>query len=108
MAKRVPRYGRAWSARCGRELCSSFLSREGRSSVEVEGSSLMLLSRPPVVEVWELMALRLSRWYGVPELSSSARVGRQEDNLESDVCRRKTMSSRFIMGGYKNKGREQM
>lgn len=47
--------------------------------MEVEGSSLMLLSRPPGVEVWELMALRLSRWYGVPELSSSARVGRYED-----------------------------
>lgn len=78
MANRVPRYGRAWSARWGRELCSSFLSSEGRSSVEVEGSSLMLLSRAPGVGVWELMALRRSRWYGVPELSSSAEMDKEE------------------------------
>lgn len=71
MANRVPRYGRAWSDRCGREPCSSFLSSEGRSSVEVEGSSLTFLSVPPGVGAWELIALRLSRWYGVPELSSS-------------------------------------
>ena len=62
MANRVPRYGRAWSASWGREPCSSFLSREGRSSVEVEGSSLTFLSGAPGVGAWELMALRLSRW----------------------------------------------
>lgn len=77
MAKRVPRYGRAWSARWGRELCSSFLSSGGRSSVEVDGSSLMLRSSVPGVAVWELMALRRSRWYGAPEVSSSAGAERR-------------------------------
>lgn len=90
---RVPRYGRACSARWDREPCSSFFSREGRSSVEVEGSSLTVLSGPR--GAWELMALRLSRWYGAPELSSSAR-GREVEGEggESDV---KIMSRRFIL-----------
>lgn len=74
--KSVPRYGRAWSPRWGRDPCSSFLSSEGRSSVEVDGSSLIPLSRPPGVGPWELMALRLSRWKGAPELSSSAGADR--------------------------------
>lgn len=45
--------------------------------MEVDGSSLMLRSRVPGVAVWELMALRRSRWYGTPEVSSSAEGERQ-------------------------------
>lgn len=79
--------------------------------MEVEGSSLMLLSRAPGVGVWELMALCLSRWYGVPELSSSAqgrKIEREEENLELKLWRRKTTSCRFIMSRHKNKVWEQM
>lgn len=79
MANSVPRYGKACSARWGREPCGSFLRRDGRSSEEVEGSSFTLLSVPPGVGAWELMALRLSRWYGVPELSSSAGIWKEKE-----------------------------
>lgn len=76
MANSGPLYSWAWSARWGRELGSSFLRRDGRSSVDVEGSSFTLLSVAP--GVWELMALRLSRWYGAPELSSSAGIQKKK------------------------------